>query len=130
LKASCRINDCHRIGLSKSQKAIRRLTQRRERLEALTNDPIIGEKAMEISGTVQNGVVVLDGSVSLPEGANVVVIYRATPVIRVAKNRKRVELPLFPSSEPGSLDLTNERIAEILDEEEIEAMKRTWNEPS
>jgi hypothetical protein len=85
---------------------------------------------MEISGTVQNGVVVLDGSASLPEGANVVVIYPATPVIRVAKNRKRVELPLVPSSEPGSLDLTNERIAEILDEEEIESMKRTWNEPS
>jgi hypothetical protein len=74
--------------------------------------------------------VVLDGSVSLPEGANVVVIYRSAPVIRVAKNRKRVEFPLFPSSEPGTLDLTNERIAEILDEEEIEAMKRTWNEPS
>lgn len=85
---------------------------------------------MEISGTVQNGVVVLDGSVSLPEGANVVVIYRTTPVIRVAEHQKRVEFPLFPSSEPGTLDLTNKRIAEILDEEEIEAMKRSWNEPS
>ncbi len=85
---------------------------------------------MEIFGTVQNGVVVLDGSVLPPEGVTVVVTYRTTPVIRVAKNQKRVEFPLFPSSEPGTLELTNERIAEILDEEEIEAMKRTWNEPS
>lgn len=85
---------------------------------------------MEISGTVENGVVVLDGSVLPPEGANVVVIYRTKPVIRLAKNQKRVEFPLFPSSEPGTLDLTSERIAEILDDEEIEAMRRTWNEPS
>ncbi len=85
---------------------------------------------MEISGVVQNGVVVLDGSVSLPEGVNVVVTYRTTPVIRVAKNQKRVQFPLFPSPEPGTLDLTSERIAEILDDEEIEAMRRTWNEPS
>lgn len=85
---------------------------------------------MEIFGTVQNGVVVLDGSVSLPEGANVAVTYPTTPVIRVARNQKRVEFPLFPSSEPGTLDLTNERIAEILDDEEIEAMRRTWNESS
>jgi len=65
---------------------------------------------MEISGTVKNGAVVLDGPVSLPEGASVVVVYRTTPVIRVAKNQKRVEFPLFPSSDPGTLDLTNERI--------------------
>jgi hypothetical protein len=85
---------------------------------------------MEIFGTVQNGVVVLDGSVSLPEGANVAVTYPTPRAIRVARNQKRVEFPLFPSSEPGSLDLTNERIAEILDDEEIEAMRRTWNESS
>lgn len=85
---------------------------------------------MEIFGTVQNGVVVLDGAVSLPEGANVVVICRTTPAIRVARNQKRVEFPLFPSSGPGTLDLTNEGIAEILDDEEIEAMRRNWNEPS
>jgi riboflavin biosynthesis pyrimidine reductase len=76
---------------------------------------------MEIFGVVQNGVVVLDASVSLPEGVNVVVTDRTTPVIRVAKNQKRVEFPLFPSSEPGTFDLTSERIAEILDDEEIEA---------
>lgn len=85
---------------------------------------------MEIQGVIQNGVVVLDRSVSLPEGASVVVTYREAPVIRVAKSQKRVEFPLIPSSEPGSIDLTNERIYEILDEEDIAAMKRTWNASS
>ncbi len=66
---------------------------------------------------VHNGVVVLDGSVSLPEGAAVNVGSRTSPLIRVAKNQKRVEFPLVPSSKPGSVHLTNEMIAEILDEE-------------
>ena len=39
------------------------------------------------------------------------------PVIHVAKNPERVELPLVPSDAPGSIDLTNGRIHEILDEE-------------
>ena len=73
---------------------------------------------MEIRGHVQNGVVVLDGPMSLPEGAAVSVIVRATPVIRVAKNQKRVEFPLVPSSNPGSIHLTNEMIGEILDQED------------
>ena len=85
---------------------------------------------MEISGHVQNGVVVLDGSVTLPEGAAVMVKLRTGAVIRVAKHQKRVEFPLVPSSSPGTIDLTNERIAEILDEEDIEGLKRSWNVPS
>lgn len=80
---------------------------------------------MEIPGRVQNGVVVLDGSVSLPEGAAVTVTLRTKPVIRAAKKQKRVEFPLVPSSAPGSVHLTNQRIHEILDEEDIEALKRT-----
>ena len=74
--------------------------------------------SMNIPGRVHNGVVVLDGSVSLPEGAAVNVSYRTSPLIRVAKNQKRVEFPLVPSSKPGSVHLTNEMIAEILDEED------------
>ena len=73
---------------------------------------------MEIPGHVQNGVVVLDGPMSLPEGAAVTVIVRATPVIRVAKNQKRIEFPLVPSLNPGSIHLTNEMIGEILDQED------------
>jgi hypothetical protein len=88
---------------------------------------------MEIPGHVQNGVVVLDGPTSLPEGAAVTVRLRARPVVRVAKNQKHVEfplVPLVPSSAPGSVHLTNERIEEILAAEDIEAMKRTWDVPS
>ena len=73
---------------------------------------------MEVPGRVQNGVVVLDDSTLLPEGAAVMVTFRAKPEIRVAKNQRRVEFPLVPSSAPGSVHLTNEMIAEILDEED------------
>ena len=73
---------------------------------------------MEISGRVQNGVVVLDGLSSLPEGAAVRVTYREKPAIRIAQHQWRVVFPLVPSSNPGSLHLTNERIAEIQDEED------------
>ena len=64
------------------------------------------------------GVVVLEGSGTLPEGTPVSVVPRASPVIRVAKDQRRVVLPLFPSDYPGSIDLTNDRIAEILNEQD------------
>ena len=79
---------------------------------------------MQISGRVQNGVVVLDGPMTLPEGAAVTVVVRSSPVVHFAKYPKRVEFPLVPSDAPGSIDLTNERIAEILEEEDIDALKR------
>jgi hypothetical protein len=63
-------------------------------------------------------VVVLEGESTLPEGTPVLVVGRDSPVIRVAKLRQRVELPLVRSQHPGSVDLTNERIAEILEEED------------
>ena len=73
---------------------------------------------MQVSGHVQNGVVVLDGAVSLPEGASVVVMYQESPVIRVAETRIPVVLPIFDADETATIDLTNERIAEILDQED------------
>ncbi len=85
---------------------------------------------MELHGHVENGVVVLDGNVALPEGAAVTVTPHSGPVIRVSKNEKRVEFPLVRSTAPGSLQLTNQRIAEILDEEDVEAARRSWNVPS
>ena len=85
---------------------------------------------MEIQGTVQNGVIVLDGSTTLPEGTVVTVMPRSGLVIHVAKNPRRIEFPIFPSNAPGTIELTNERIAEILEEEDIEAVKRSWNVPS
>ena len=73
---------------------------------------------MEISGRVQNGVVVLDGEASLPDGAIVIVTYRPSPVIRFANNPVQVVLPIFDSDEPSTIDLTNDRIAELLDQED------------
>lgn len=73
---------------------------------------------MEVAGRVQNGVVVFDRPMALPEGASVVVTYRETPVIHIAKNPRTVVLPIFDSGQPGTLDLTNDRIAEILDHED------------
>jgi len=80
---------------------------------------------MEVTGRVQNGVVVLDDGASLPEGAVVTVRLRSNPTIRVARNQSRVEFPLVRSSKPASVDLTNEQIQKALDEEEIEATKRS-----
>gem|GEM_PF-642393 len=85
---------------------------------------------MEISGKIQNGVVVLDDPLALPEGTAVTVTIRSMPVIRVSQNQKRVEFPLIHSASPGSVHLTNERIHEILEEEDIAALKDVWNEPS
>jgi len=73
---------------------------------------------MVIRGRVENGVVVFDEPVSLPEGATVVVTVCAGPVMRVAKNQKRLHFPLVPSAAPGSVHLTNEMIADILDAED------------
>jgi len=73
---------------------------------------------MELLGHVQNGVVVFDGNVSLPEGATVRVVFPSGPVIRVSPTRKRVQLPLVKTGRPGSIDLTNDRIAEILSEQD------------
>jgi hypothetical protein len=74
---------------------------------------------MKFTGHVQNGVVVLEGEISLPEGAAVTVVYSG----RVAKPARgiehlRVQFPLIRSAQPGSIDLTNDRIAEILDDED------------
>jgi hypothetical protein len=73
---------------------------------------------MNLPGRLQNGVVVLEGPVTLPEGTPVFVSERTPPVIHTAKDPKPVVLPLVPSDSPGSIDLTNERIAEILDQED------------
>jgi hypothetical protein len=74
---------------------------------------------MTIPGRIENGVVVLEGAATLPEGTPVSVVSRASPVIRVSKHHHPVEFPLIPSSKPGSLHLTGEMIAEILDGEDM-----------
>ncbi|MEZ6078034.1 MAG: hypothetical protein R3C56_20900 [Pirellulaceae bacterium] len=79
---------------------------------------------MEIRGVVQNGVVVLDGSTSLPEGAVVTVIVRTSPRIHFSKNPKRVEFPLVRSPAPGSVHQPTSGFMNWMDEEDIDGMNR------
>jgi hypothetical protein len=73
---------------------------------------------MKIHGRVHNGVVVLEGGPALPEGTKVTVYCTIASVSRKSPKKKRVEFPLVHSKHPGTLHLTGERIAEILDEED------------
>jgi hypothetical protein len=75
--------------------------------------------AMGINGRVEGGVVVLEGASTLPDGTAVSVIPRASPVIRVSKQPRQVVLPLVPSRKPGSVDLTGDRIAAILQDQDV-----------
>jgi hypothetical protein len=72
---------------------------------------------MELHGRVCDGVIVLDGRAALPEGATVTVTYPATAP-EPAATRKRVQVPLVRCQHPLPAPLTNERIGEILDEED------------
>ena len=82
---------------------------------------------MQTLGHIQNGVVVLDGGVSLPEGTRVSVSVlsighgRSTPHIHAAAVQRPVALPIFDYAGPPDIALTNERIAEILDRDDASA---------
>ena len=72
---------------------------------------------MELQGRVCDGVIVLEGRAELPEGATVTVTYPAVAP-GPSVGRKRVEVPLVRCKHPFPAPLTNERIGEILDEED------------
>jgi len=72
---------------------------------------------MNLHGRIHNGVVVLEGGQVLPEGTEVTVTCDKEATTKPIKKR-RIELPLVRSKNPGGLHLTGERIAEILDEED------------
>jgi hypothetical protein len=74
---------------------------------------------MKIRGHVANGVVVLDEGPALPEGTAVTVLAAELPIRRKPGRKKRVNLPLIHSKRPGTLNLSNDRIAEILQEEDV-----------
>ena len=74
---------------------------------------------MELLGHVRNGVVVLDGNPNLPEGAAVTVTYPASITQTPTAARKRVQFPLVRSAQPGSVNLTNDLVAEILEDEDV-----------
>lgn len=74
---------------------------------------------MEISGRVQNGVVVLEGAPPLPEGARVTVCYPATAEAGPRPGKRRIDVPRVKTGEPGTVNLTGQTIAEILDEDDV-----------
>jgi hypothetical protein len=74
---------------------------------------------MEIRGRVHNGVVVLEGELLLPEGTMVTVSYPVSPPTEPPDTQRRVLLPLVRSDRPGSRRLTAERLAELLEEDDI-----------
>jgi hypothetical protein len=81
----------------------------------------VDNKRMDVPGRVENGVVVLEGGMKLPEGAQVVVSLRRRPDIRVAPTQRPVQLPIFDYDGPPDIDLTNDHIAEILTREDASA---------
>lgn len=73
---------------------------------------------MIIPGRVHNGVVVLEGRPELPEGAAVSIWYPAPVGSTPVHEKRRIQVPLVRSERRGSVQLTGERIAEILDDED------------
>jgi hypothetical protein len=85
---------------------------------------------MELPGHVENGVVILDGGAFLPEGARVVVSELPRSGERHKTAKGSAELPLVTGGKPGSIQLTGEQIHDIIDEDDIAAMRRSWDVPS
>ncbi|MEZ6128613.1 MAG: hypothetical protein R3C59_08010 [Planctomycetaceae bacterium] len=79
---------------------------------------------MAISGTVRDGVVVPQEGACLPEGATVRLVVVNDAEAADSATSQRVQLPLVKSKTPGTLNLTNERIAEIFDEEDVARHQR------
>lgn len=73
---------------------------------------------MVFLGRVRNGVVVLEGSSALPEGAVVTVSYGEPAVKQATVGQTRIQVPLVRTGRPGSVHLSGERIGEILDGED------------
>jgi hypothetical protein len=74
---------------------------------------------MQIRGRVHNGVVVLEGRPSLPEGMMVTVLCPSSPPAGLRRSGQRVSLPLVPSDRPGSRGLSAERVAELLEDGDV-----------
>ena len=74
---------------------------------------------MELNGRVLNGVIVLTGGIALPEGTPVTVLWNVDAVSPPPTEKRRVQVPLVRTGEPGTMNLNNERIAEIFDDEDV-----------
>jgi hypothetical protein len=60
--------------------------------------------------------VVFEGDSQLPEGAVVSVSYAVPAEATPGAPKTRIHVPLVQSGQPGTVNLTGEQIAEILDE--------------
>jgi hypothetical protein len=79
---------------------------------------------MTLTGHSRNGVIVLDGGVTLPDGTSVAIVPHRTPrietlpsgcqILRYSKPGHRVQLPLVASNHPGGIHLTPDQIDELL----------------
>jgi len=76
---------------------------------------------LEIHGQIRNGVVVLDYDPRLPDGTEVTVRLPGVSEMRSGTRGTRVDFPLVHGKIPASVNLTNERIAEILDDDDVSA---------
>jgi hypothetical protein len=85
---------------------------------------------MKIPGHVANGVVVLEAGATLPEGMAVTVLANGVHIWRKPGKKQRVRFPLVRSQHPGTLDLNNERIAEILDAEDVANFQEFFLKPN
>lgn len=91
---------------------------------------------IELSGHVENGMIVLDGGASLPEGAAVTVLVPApaalgtSPLPTTELICEPGKLPYVRGGIPGTLHLTNDMIAQIFEEEDIAMMKGMFVDPS
>jgi hypothetical protein len=82
-----------------------------------------------LPGHVHNGVVVLDGGATLPEGAAVTILATGLRIWRKPGKKKRVRFPLIRCKRPGTLDLDNERIARILEAEDVANFQEFFPRP-
>ncbi len=73
---------------------------------------------MRIPGTIRDGKVVIAEQFVLPEGA--LVFVELADAAKTAES-VRVQFPLKKATQPGSLKLSNQRIAELLEDEDISA---------
>lgn len=73
---------------------------------------------MAIPGRVENGVVILEGGTALPEGVAVSISFPAFVKNEPAGQERRIQVPLVRTGRPGSVNLSGEQIAEIVDEED------------
>lgn len=74
---------------------------------------------MELLGQVDRGVIVPQGDAHLPEGAVVRIVYEPQAPAPSRKSGNPVTFPLVRSAKPGSLHLTSDLIAGILDEDDL-----------